>query len=110
MIPQPNQQSKINNQQFSLLRGIPRKLQIRQPDSINHHLVRAYRFRRFKPGRAPGCNVIILVDAISAHSQPAHQHSILIKRKAPWKKHNSALIRIRRLRSLRARVRHIVQK
>ena len=92
------------------LGGIAGKLLIRQPYSIDFHLIGANRGRRLKPLGSGIGYVVVLVYTVATHSESSHQHAILVERQAAGKEDHSILVGIRRLRTLGARVSHIERK
>src|SRR5579863_7444392 len=80
-----------------LQRRIAGKFQVREPHALVDHLVGAYGSWRFESGCCGGAVEIILLDAVAAHAQAAHQRAVLVKRQRAWKEHDSILIGIRRL-------------
>ena len=89
------------------IRRILRELEIRQPDALIDDLIGVDAGGRFKGRSAGGGYEIVLIDAVAADAQAAHQHAVLIQRQRAGKKHDAVLIRIRRLRALRARIQRV---
>ena len=81
------------------IRRILRELEIRQPDALIDDLIGVDVGGRFEAGSAGGGDEIVLIDAVAADAEAAHQHAVLIQRQRAGKKHDAVLIRIRRLSS-----------
>ncbi len=64
------------------IRRIPRKLEVRQPHVFVDDLIGLNVGRRFESGRAGGGDEIVLIHAVAAHAQAAHQHAVLVERQA----------------------------
>src|SRR5579872_2818461 len=90
-----------------LVGRIAREFQVRQPDALVEHLVGSQGGWSFKARRGSGTDEIVLVHTVSADSQAAYQHAILIQRQRARKEDDAVLIRIRRLRTLRTRIERV---
>src|SRR5215468_6019197 len=75
-----------------LVGGIPREFQIRKAHGVDHYLIGANVRRCLKALRARICDVVVLIDAISADSEAAYEHAILIEGQTSREENNSALI------------------
>ena len=84
----------------ALLCGVPREFLVRKPDTVDDDLVGAHRGWRFEACGSAGCDVIVLVDAITADAESTNQGAVSIQSLTSREKHDAVLIWIRRLRTL----------
>src|ERR1700747_760875 len=85
---------------------IARKLEIREPDSVDGNLICANSSWRFESFCSGDSHKVVLIDAITADAEAADEHTVFIEAGASWKKDDAALLVVRRaaLESLRAGV------
>src|SRR5258705_10777705 len=93
---------------LELVRGIAREFQVRHPYAVDHDLICPNVRGSFKALGSGISNIVILIDAITANTESAHQDSVLVQRKTAGKEHDTTLIRVRSLRPLRARIGYIL--
>ena len=88
-----------------------RKLQIGKGDAADLDAVGAQKRRRFVAEQTGGGNIVVLIDAVTADPQASHQsRAKTIERGAAGEKNDAALIRMSRLRALRAGVVQVLLK
>jgi len=91
---------------------VAREFEVGEADSVDEDLVGAYADGGFEADGAAGGYEVILIDAVAADAEAAHERAVLIESDGTGKEDHSAFVTVGRTRliALRARVLHILQK
>ena len=76
----------------ALVRRIAREFQVRQANGVDDDLIGVDVCRSFEAFGSGAGDVVVLIHAIAAHAQSAHENAVLIERQAAWEENDSALI------------------
>src|SRR3954469_5562722 len=89
---------------------LPRELEHRQAHAVDLRAIGPHRLRREERTGGEHGHVIVLLDAVAADAEAADQVIVHKERCCAGEEDDAVLIRIRRLRALRARIREVLQK